>query len=271
MMVRFSKPALLQCASLIALSVVATPSGAVEPMAIAADYIAVYKVLRNDRELAAVTIELSHTQEVWRLHGYSHDTRGLARFLNIKGSQTTIGSWQDGRFIAENYAYSFSVMGVRQSWKALFDWQSGVVEIQDKHGKTRLPLDGFANDPFSLSLNLRNQLAAGLTELPARVVDEDKIEEHLYRIDAQVKLDTPLGCIDTTLVKRVRENSKRVSQGWYAQDKHFVPVRIQHINKKGTRLELLITALEIDGVPVEPTAACMDQPDSGKSVRKPSA
>ena len=270
-MVRSSKSVRLQCATLIVLLLITTPVAAVGSLTIPPDYTAVYKVLRNDRELAAVTIELSHSEDVWKLHGYSHDTRDLAKFLNIKGSQTTIGSWQDGRFIAENYAYSFSLIGVRQFWKASFDWQSQVVEIEDKHAKTSLPLDGFANDPFSLSLNLRVQLAAGLTEMSVRVVDEDKIEEHLYRIDARVKINTPLGCIDTTLLKRVREKSKRVSLGWYAQNKHFVPVRMQHRNKKGARLELLITALEIDGVPVEPTAACKDQPDSGKSVRKPSA
>ena len=270
-MVISSKPVLSAYAVVLAVLAIWATAIAAEPVAPPPDYTAVYKVLRNDRELAAVTIELSHSQDVWKLHGFSHDTRGLAKFLNIKGSQTTVGTWLDGRFRPDSYSYAFSLIGVKQNWRAIFDWQTNTLELQDKKHKTRLPLDGFIDDPFSLSLNLMILLITEQPEITARIVDEDKIETHIYTTEPRVKIETPLGCLATTLVTRMRENKKRVSLAWHAQNHHFVPVKMLHKNKKGTRLELLITALEIDGKPLIPTTACDDQPESGKSVRNPSA
>jgi len=259
-------PGMILVATFIGLATITEVATAAEQYSVPQDYTAVYKVLRNEKELAAVTISLSHQQDVWTLHGYSHDTRGFAEFLRIKGTQTTTGKWHDGRFRPDNYELSFSLIGFKTNWQALFDWQTGIVETTGKQGKSRLPMESYANDPFSLSLNLRYQLAKNLSAPPVsspgdgvidiKVVDEDEIENHQYRFDPQGRTNTGLGCLDTTLVRRVRENRKRLSLGWYAQDHQFIPVRMQHKSKKGTNLELLIVSLEIDGTEIQPTAPC---------------
>jgi len=275
-MAHFSSAVVALSAMLAGTSVMAAPAAKPEPISTPRDYTAVYKVLRKDKRLAAVTISLSHQQDVWTLYGFSHDPRGLAKFLNIKGMQTTIGTWRDGKFRPDSYAFSFSLIGFRKSWQALFDWQAGNVEIRGKHDTIQLTLDGATTDPFSLGLNLRAQLFDSQSEKSANevninIVDESRIEHHVYRLEPQGRVDTPLGCIDITLVRRVRANSKRVSLGWYARDYQFVPIRIQHKNRRGANLELLLVSLEIDGTPVQPTAACQGQEASGNSVRKPSA
>ncbi len=275
-MAHFSSAVVALSAMLAGTSVMAAPAVRPEPISTPRDYTAVYKVLRKDKRLAAVTISLSHQQDVWTLYGFSHDPRGLAKFLNIKGMQTAIGTWRDGKFRPDSYAFSFSLIGFRKSWQALFDWQAGNVEIRGKHDTIQLALDGATTDPLSLALNLRSQLVKSRAEESAHevdisIVDEGQIQRQVYRLEPQGRTDTPLGCINTILVRRVRANSKRVSLGWYAQDYQFVPVRIQHKNKHGTNLELLIVSLEIDGTPVQPTAACQGQGESGSSVLRPSA
>lgn len=241
----------------LAAILIAGPATAIESTTIPREYTAVYKVIRNDKELAAVTIDLSQEEDTWRLHGFSHDTQGLAKLINFKGSQTATGKWQNGRFRPDNYTFSYSLIGIKNKWEAIFDWQTGVVETHSKRGENLLPMNGMANDPFSLSLNLRSQLAENLSEMPANVVDEDKIRNQIYRTEPQARIDTPLGCLDTTLVSRVRKNKKRTSLGWYAQDYHFIPVRLQHKVKKGSNLELMIVSLEIEGTPVQPNAPCI--------------
>jgi hypothetical protein len=261
-MALFSNPALILVTSLLALPVVGKPLATIDPADITSDYTAVYKVLRNDKELAAVTISLSHQDDTWKLHGFSHDTRGLAKFLNIKGTQTTTGKWQNGRFRPDNYEFSFSLIGFKSSWQAMFDWQAGIVETHSRQGESRLPMSGVADDPFSLSLNLRSQLSEHLSDesanmmVDAQVVDEGKIENQLYHYERQVEIDTGLGCLDTALVRRVRENEKRLSLGWYARDHEYIPVRMQHKSKKGASLELVIVSLEIHGTAIQPTAPC---------------
>ena len=88
------------------------------------------------------------------------------------------------------------------------------------------------------------------------VIDEDEIKNHVYEADHDEPIDSALGCLKTTLVKRIRENSKRTSQVWYANDHDFVPVLMQHFKKnhKGMRLE--IKSLEVAGEPVQAAERC---------------
>jgi hypothetical protein len=242
-------PVLMACA-------VATPAPASESTAPAKEYTAVYKVLRNGKELAAVTIELSQEQDVWKLHGFTHDTRGLARFLNIRGTQTAVGKWLDGQFRPENYSFSFSLAGFRKSWQALFDWQSNLVTTKGSRGALPLQMSEDTNDPLSLSLNLRSELVKKQAQMSAYVVEEDKIKDHVYKVIGEEPTDTALGCINTTRLERLRDNPDRVSQGWYASNYNFIPVRMQHKSTKGNNFELQITALEIEGQAIAAVAPC---------------
>ena len=255
-MVRFSKfYFLFLCLTLSAFptaSVEATEAPAIPP-----DYTAIYEVLRNDKNIAEVTIRLSHQDDIWTLHGFTHDMQGLADLLNNKGAQTTTGTWRDGRFIPEDYKFSFSLIGYKTDWHAAFDWSSGfVTTTSGKAGDAQLPLADNAVDPFSLSLNIRSQLAKNQTQMAVKIVDEDEIDEHVYQADREESVDTALGCLQTTPVRRVRENSKRTSMVWYANDHNYVPVLMRHSKKKGNDFRLKIISLDVNGQPVQPVSPC---------------
>ena len=96
------------------------------------EYSATYQVLHNGNRLANVTVRLSHQDGTWTLHGFTHDTRGLADVLNVRGFQTTTGRWQHGRFYPDNYKFSFSLIGYKSAWHADFDWSSGIVRSSGK-------------------------------------------------------------------------------------------------------------------------------------------
>jgi len=229
---------------------------AAEPAAIPRDYTAVYEVLRNDKNLAEVTVRLSHKDDTWTLHGFAHDMQGLANLLNVKGAQTVTGKWRDGRFLPENYDFSFSLIGYKTAWHAVFDWPAGVVTTRSKKGDVQLPLANGAVDPFSLSLNIRSHLSENQARMAVEVIDEDEIDNHVYQADQEEKVNTALGCLETTRVKRIRENSKRTSLVWYARDLDYVPVLAQHFKKKSKGLRLQIISLEVEGQPVQPRVPC---------------
>ena len=259
----FSPTTLLLC---VLVSAVSPVSGeAAETSAIPPDYTAVYKVLHNDKDMARVTVQLSHQDNVWTLHGFTHDMQGLAHLLNVKGAQTAIGSWLDGSFVPVNYDFSFSLVGYRTAWHAEFDWPSGIVTTRSKSGDVQLPLSGGALDPFSLSLNIGSYLEQNQARMTVDIIDEDKIENHVYQADLQESVDTPLGCLETTRVKQIRKNEKRTSLAWYANDHNYVPVLMQHFKVGSKGLKLQIISLEISGQPVRPVASCIPQ-DSGSSL-----
>ncbi len=242
---------------------------AIESPAIPPDYTAVYQVLRNDKNIAEVTIRLSHQDDIWTLHGFTHNMQGLADFLKIKGAQTTTGRWRDGRFIPEDYKFSLSLIGYKTNWHANFDWPSGFVTTYGKAGDTQLPLAGNAVDPLSLSLNIRSQLANKQTQMMVKIVDEDEIDDQMYRAEHENRVDTALGCLQTTRVRRIRKNSKRTSMIWYANDHNYVPVLMQHSKKNGNDFRLKIISLDVSGQAVQPVSPCgIDNPASRQASLK---
>jgi len=229
---------------------------AAEALATPPDFTAVYQVTRNDKDMAEVTVQLSHQDNIWTLHGYTHDMQGLADLLNVKGAQTVTGRWQGGSFKPENYDFSFSLVGYKTAWHAEFDWPSGVVTTRSKSGDVQLPLTGSAVDPFSLSLNIGSYLDQNQAHMTVNIIDEDKIENHVYLADLEESVDTPLGCLETTRVKRIRNNEKRTSLAWYANDYSYIPVLIRHFKKNLKGIKLQIISLEIAGQQVQPVASC---------------
>lgn len=240
---------------------------ALETPFIPEDYTAVYQVLRNGKNLAEITIGLSHQDDIWTLHGFTHDTQGLADLLNVKGAQTTTGRWQDGRFIPGDHKFSFSLVGYKTAWHADFDWPSGIVTTTSKAGASQLPLARGAVDPFSLSLNIRTQLANSQPHMAVKVVEKDKIEDHVYQADHEESVDTALGCLKTTAVKRIRKSSKRTSLVWFANDHNYVPVLMEHSKKNGKGFRLQIIALDVGGQLIQPVGPCGEDT---RRIRAPS-
>lgn len=244
---------------LVSTAISAFPSAsltAAEPATTAKEYTAVYQVLRNDKNLAEVTVRLSEEDGVWTLHGFTHDLQGLADLLNVKGVQTVTGRWLNGGFVPENYDFSFSLIGYKSNWNANFDWSAGIVTTRTKSGKSELPLASGAVDPFSLSLNISSHLASNQGQVAVDVIDEDEIENHVYEAEREEPVNTALGCLQTTRVKRIRKSSKRTSLVWYANDHSYVPVLAQHFKKKDKGLKLQIISLNVAGQPVHPVASC---------------
>jgi len=119
-----------------------------------------------------------------------------------------------------------------------------------------MSLESGAIDPFSLTLNIRSLLAGNPQHMAINVLDEDKIDEHIYQSDRSEALDTALGCMQTTRVRRVRNNAKRTSMFWYANDHDLVPVLIKHSKNTGNDFKLKIISLDIDGQLVQSVNRC---------------
>ncbi len=220
------------------------------------DYTAVYKVHRNDKHVGKVTIGLSHQDNLWTLHGFTHDMKGLAKVLKIKGTQTSTGTWENGWFLPENFKYTFSLIGFKFLWNSDFDWSSGIVTTSGLSGEKQLPLSGGALDPFSLSLNIRSLLAKNQDQMKVDIIDEDEFENHVYQAEPDDSFDSSLGCLKTTRVNRIRENSKRTSVVWYANKYDYIPVLMHHSKRKGNKLELHISSLIIEGQEISPASPC---------------
>jgi hypothetical protein len=88
------------------------------------------------------------------------------------------------------------------------------------------------------------------------VIDRDEIENHLYRAHPGEFLETELGCVKTTRVERIRENSTRRSTAWYAEELAYIPLQVRHLKKKGSTMEVSIVSLRVAGQETPFAADC---------------
>jgi hypothetical protein len=73
------------------------------------------------------------------------------------------------------------------------------------------------------------------------VISKDKIREYVYEIIGQEILETSIGPIRTTKIRRVvNSNKKRETVIWLADDWEFLTVKLVHL-EKGERHQLDIT------------------------------
>lgn len=227
-----------------------------ESVAAPREYSAVYEVLRKDEKVAKVTINLTRQGDAMVMRGFTHDMQGLAELLKVYGEQSVSGTWRDGRFQPEKYDFLFSLIGYKSAWQAEYDWPAGVVTTRVKSDEYRLPLDGGAADALTLFLNTRAHLAAGHSQMEVAVIDEDEIKHHQYVVEISEPLDTELGCLETTRVKRIRKNDKRTSLAWYANKYDYIPVMLLHKKRKDNSLAMKLISLVFDGQEVQLPAAC---------------
>ena len=87
--------------------------------------------------------------------------------------------------------------------------------------------------------------------------DEDEIEDAHFRVSEVKSVDTPLGCMQTHVVEKVRgEGSSRYTRTYYASEHDFAPVLIEHGKTDGDRVEGRVISLTVAGKPVAAGRSC---------------
>lgn len=215
-----------------------------------APFDATYEIRVDGKPRLESRIRLYEDGDRWVLESSSEGTRGLAAFLNVGSKETSKGSWVGGIFRPVEFRHHARVAGVDERWEARFEWLDGLVRTRTEEGAHALEVAPDTVDPLSLTLTLGRMLAQGTTDFEVEVVDEDTIDTHRYTSGGSQALNTALGCLDTTTLERVRENSKRYSTGWYAKGLNYLPVRVRHGKRGGKEFDMRIQSLELNGQPV---------------------
>jgi len=219
---------------------------------------AVYEVRVDGKPRLEARITLAREGDAWKLSSTSSGTRGLARLLKVASDEHSTGRWRDDRLEPLEYRHHSKVAGRDDRWSASFDWSEQVVTTHTEDGDFELSLAEDTVDPLSVMLALGRHLASDAPEFTIGVLDEDEIDQHLYRASPPGPLQTELGCLEVVALERVRENSERYSTGWYASELDHVPVRARHGKRGGREFDMRIVRLELDGRAVAAGEDCPD-------------
>lgn len=228
-------------------------------------YAARYAVYRNGKLQARAEFLLEKQEDSWVIKSESIGTHGMARVLKFRDYEYVEGYFEDGRFRPLRYVHELKWLGPNQDSAAVFDWDAMTVEVTDNGETKTLQLVETAVDPMSLQLEMRRQLAGGASDLEFMLVEEDEIESQVFRRLRPERLETSLGCLRTQPVEKVRESSTRFTRFWFANGLRFIPVRMEHGKTDGDRMELRITELTMNGIPVQPQPGCAATQGGGDS------
>ena len=219
-------------------------------------YSARYSIYRNGQLTGKVEVRLHQQGENWVIESEVSGTHGLARILDARDNEKVVGRIRDGRFMPDSYSRHTRLTGMDDLSTVNFDWDAGSVQIVRDKEEMTLELGSEALDPLSLKLEMRQRLSQQNPDMTFWLVDEDEITEQNFRILKAEKLETSLGCLETTPVEKVRRNSKRYTRAWHAPGLDHVAVRIEHGKTGGNHMEMRITELTLAGTAVPPQQGC---------------
>lgn len=215
------------CCSTLLLSLLA-------PLVVHADapsFSAEYELSRGIVALGRMTRELRIGDDSRYVFRSTMETRGLVSlFSNARVLETSTGRIDDAQFRPETYRYEKG--DAKRDFKLGFDYAAGRVHRADGHAwSAEMPPDLL--DKLAYQAQLMVDLPAQPTVIEYAIADRDKLKTYEIRNLGRETLDTALGRIDAVKVQRSKLNSKRRTLVWFAPDLGWIPVQVEHRDKKG--------------------------------------
>lgn len=129
----------------------------------------------------------------------------------------------------------------RDTERAIFDWKAKTVTYQYKGPATTTALPANPRDRLQFLLQFAFNPPKG-EQVALDVIDGRGISDQVYRVEGRERLKTPAGEFDSVKLVRRKEGSER-AEIWLAADRGYLPVRILVIDKKGARLDQVVTRI----------------------------
>lgn len=157
--------------------------------------------------------------------------------------------WLDENPRPHHYEYVQSGLGRRQR-SIDFDWEQGLAKAQVNDTVTDIPLSRPAVDEMSMYTLIKQAIQSGEEDIYFDVIDRNQLEEYHYRLVGEDIVESPIGAFNALKVERVRENSERQTELWFAPDYDMLLIKIFHRDPDGDEYEITIDNAQLNGQPV---------------------
>jgi len=141
-----------------------------------------------------------------------------------------------------------------------FDWERGSARIATPADAWTLAVRPTTLDKLVYTLVLMRDLGRGAERLAYDIADGGKLKRYVFRVEGRESIETGLGRLETLRLRR-EHRSARETTLWSAPALGYLPVRIDHRERDGTRISLRLESLEGLGRGARPpTAAAAGEP-----------
>lgn len=126
-----------------------------------------------------------------------------------------------------------------------FYWNKRKVHIDDREHPWDLEIKNRTLDKLVYQLQLMHDLANDRERLSYTIADGGKLKNYKIVRLGQETIDTPLGKIETVKLTRERDaDSDRKTILWCAPALDYLPVKLEHIEKDGSRFTAYLRKLD---------------------------
>lgn len=218
------------------------------PLPFSANYDARFQGLKARAEISLT--QLSETEFV---------ANSLIRLRLFGATVSTIREssqfdWQNESPRPHHYEYRQSGIGGR-SRSVEFDWQNNLAVATVKNDSVELQLTGPTLDELSMYSFIREELKNGKSDITFTVIDRNVVEEFNYRIINEEEVDTEAGIFPAVKVERIRENSERLTQLWFAKNNDMLLIKLFQRDPDGDEFEITLSNAQINGEIVVPQSS----------------
>ncbi len=202
-----------------------------------ADFSAYYKVSLNGLSAGELKRTLSTNEDGSRTFLSQSQAKGVFAFFKPDlVEETSIWSLEEQEIRPQSYLYQ-RTGGKKEKYLSInFDWYNQRANIDDNNHTSVLDIKPNTLDKLLYQLVLMSDLEQQKTLLNYQVIDGDQLKTYDIVIIGTEIINTPLGKIEAIKLQRQRDtNKQRQTTLWFAPKLQYLPVKIEHIEKDGTR------------------------------------
>ncbi len=151
--------------------------------------------------------------------------------------------YDGGQIQPSAYKMRVNAFGSRDSAELIFDRAKKIISSREKKKRWQLDLQKADLDYVSAQQQLQMDAIKGLKAFNYHIIDEDERDNVQFRLEGEEIIKTPVGSLNTTRLKLVRDDDKRQTWLWLAKDWHDLPVQMKQVEKDKEYRIILDTAV----------------------------
>jgi len=214
------------------------------------DYSAKYQIEMNGLQAGELTQQLETlTEGLYRFRSASKAKGLVAVFRRDIVKETSLWSLSKQQISPQQYLYQRSGGKKDKYLRMDFDWQQNRVHIDDEIHPWDLEIEPGTLEKHVYQVQLRLDLQKNPEQSTFNYLIADGGHIKHYQIERleQETITTPLGKIATIKFKRQRDRESdkdRETTLWCAPELDYLPVKLEHIEKDGTKFTALLHRIE---------------------------
>jgi hypothetical protein len=206
-------------------------------------FTAAYNLRSKGMTIAEIRHQLAYRDSKLVFSTYSKP-KGLATWISsIPVVENSVLEWRDDKLLPIEYSRKHTGKQDAKIRDLLvnynYDKQQAFASLGDE--TYSFSIEQGLWDNASLILSIMNDLQHGLKELNYRLIDENELKEHHYKVEESGPIDTAIGKLNA--VKLARLHGSRETFMWFAPEMDYLLLKIQQFRKGKLKSEMTLQSV----------------------------